>query len=687
MRRFFHPRGIVVIGVSPSPSNLAQRVILNLRRWNYSGKIVAIGRSESEVHGVMVHAGMDDAAVFDDCEMAVILTPARLVPNLVRRCGELGIERAIVETSGFSELHHDGSPLEEELRKAAQDSGVRIIGPNCVGLIQFGTGNVAAFATVESFDSLGDSAIISQSGGVGLCTLRSLAAHGVAPNWMVSIGNKLDVDEVELAQYLLEHEPVGRMLCYLESMPRGRAFCETISRSDVPVVVHKVNRTAAATKVAQSHTAALANDDAVLSAALEQAGAIRVRDTKEAVLAVSATRLPPIRGERVALVSRSGGHAVIATDTCAEQGLLLPDFSAELLADLEELQPASVILRNNPLDFGDVFDFPLMGRILERVCREDDIDAVVFVLVYNPVMEVEQGRALVLEAVEISRRTGKPISLAVVAEEHELHPLRSLVDFPIFGTPEEAVRAVGLLWHREQCRRRSSGELVSPSRDELAGLEATDYAHRVLSVAESLDLLKRVGLPVLELHHPQDASLPTFPLVAKCGPGTDEVLHKAGAGLVRRDIRDASELQQAVAELETRAREAGLNSSEIVVQSQLEGSELFLGARRDPSFGPVVLFGAGGSLVELLGDTNVWPYPFTKSEIERLWRRSKIGRIVDDRIEPIQLAEWLAGLGRLLEAFPEIEEIDVNPVIVGERGALTVDSRVVLVSRQTSVGS
>ena len=711
MRAFFHPRGVVVIGVSPSPANLARRVVLNLVSWKFPGRVVAVGRQAGEVHGVPILDSLDRPDAFEGCDLAVILTPAPAIPALVRRCGELGIRHAIIESSGFSELHHDGSPLEDELVRAARDAGVRFIGPNCVGLMNFDSGSVAAFAQIDPFPLApprggkgADAAILSQSGGVGLCVLRSLAAQGVMSSWVVSMGNKLDVDEVELAEHLLRHEPVGRVLCYLESMSRGRAFVDAVRASDVPVVVHKVNRTATAKRVAQSHTAALANDDAVVSAVLEQAGVIRVRDTREAALAMAATRLPPMRGDRVALVSRSGGHAVIAADACADEGLRLPAFSASLLDDLEALKPASVILRSNPLDFGDIFDFGLMARILERVSHEADLDAVVFVAVYNPIMEQDQGRRLVMESAEISRRAGKPVALAVVTDEAELEEMRAEADFPLFGTSEEAVHALGLLWKREQALRRSRGEPVwgtgvnggntflekgfspgppSPKTvrkflgDETSGVVWLDRRARVLSVIDSLALVRAAGIPVVEACSAQETGHLSFPVVAKHGAAADQVVHKDSSGMVKCGLRDRASLVAAIAEIERRARDLGLEP-EVVVQPQLEGRELFLGARRDPSFGPVVLFGAGGGLVEVAGGVEIMLAPFTLDEVEHRWSRSPACLRVGDRVDVRQVASWLAGLARLLEVAEEIEEIDVNPLLVSPSGPFAVDARVVL---------
>jgi acetate---CoA ligase (ADP-forming) len=685
MKTFFDPRGIAVFGVSPSPSNLAQRVVHNLVAWKFAGKIVAVGRAAGEVYGVPILAGAGDAKAFEGCDLAVILTPAAMIPGIVRRCGEVGIARAVIESSGFTELRDERAGLEHELITAAREAGVRFIGPNCVGLIRFDRGVVCDFAQIDPREAVGDAAVISQSGGVGLCQLRALDTQGAPANWMISIGNKLDIDEVALLDHLLCGEPVGRVLCYLESMPRGRAFCDVVRAHDVPVVVHKVNRTAAAVQVARSHTAALANDDAVVDAALEQAGAIRAADTRESALAVAATLLPPVLGNRVVLLSRSGGHAVIATDACVDEGLELPPFAPGLCAELDRLQPESVIQRANPLDLGDVFDFGLQARIAERICREDAFDVLVFVNVNNPTAERDAARRLVTELADISRLTGKPVAIAAVTTDDELRELRQLARWPVFGTPEEAVRAVGLLWRRTAAIKRARGEVASGGGAAAPGLgpalaAAAAGGPRVLSLAESMELLRAAGLPAAPLLRAGDPGVEALgsPLVAKHTAPAREVVHKAAAGLVRAGLRDRAEVDRAVAELERRAAELGLAGGEVVIQPQLVGPELFLGARRDPAFGPVVLFGAGGGQVEALGDVQVWPAPFTAEEIEHRWRLTRIGRVVEGRLGAAEIARWAAGLAHLLELEPRILEIDVNPIILAPSGHAAVDARLVV---------
>ena len=674
MEKFFDPAGIVVVGVSSAPDNFGRIIVGNLVRWGFSGKIVAVGRQEDEVEGIPVLANMDDAGKLEGCELAVILTPAPTVPGIIRRCGELGIRHAVVETAGFSEFGENGDDLEDELLAASRESGVRFIGPNCVGLLQLGSGMVVPFAYIPEDIPSGDTAIIAQSGGVGLAFMRELIMQSQGVGWVVSIGNELDVEGVEIADYFLKEKPIGRLLCYLESLQRGSVLCDAAKQSDIPIVVLKSNRTEAAAGVAQSHTAALANDDKVVSASLEKAGIIRAADSREALLAVHATRLPRPAGRRVGLLSRSGGHAVLAADACSLEGLDLPPFSDGLVEKINAIHPVKVIRRGNPLDTGDLFDFSKTARIVESVCSEDGYDGVICVHVYNLMREKEQGRRFVADVADISRRLNKPVALSVVVEQEELAELRKLVDWPLFESPEDAVRAFSLLVRRHEAIERGRGDTVK------AGISAAlpDARTGVWSLRRSLALLEVAGIPVVRTVGHDASGLPPFPVVAKHSADSDGVIHKASMGLVAKGIGDDRALEKAAAEILGSVKRRGLPPGEVLVQPMLQGIEVFLGARRDPSFGPVVLFGSGGSEVEEIDDVVCWPYPFTMAEIERLWRKTRLPAAVGGRLGPKEAAPWLAALGELLVRLPGIAEIDVNPIIVNDDGARAVDARVVM---------
>lgn len=671
----FHPAGIAVFGVSTVSGNLGRNIVDNLVRWRFAGLIVALGRRAGEVHGIPITAEMT-AAALNGCDLAVILTPAATVPGILRLCGEAGIHHAVIETAGFSELGEQGDELEREVVTAARESGVRFLGPNCVGLAQLANGNVSSFAAIGTDIPPGDAAIVAQSGGVGLAIMRSLGEQGLGVGSMVTLGNKLDLDEVDIIEHLLTCEPVGRLVLYLESASRGRALCDLARHSEVPLIVHKVNRTAAATFIAQSHTAAAVNDDRIVGAAFGQAGIIRARDTEDVVLATQATRLPLLRGRRIALLSRSGGHAVIATDACADEGLELPPFSPELLADLSAIQSDSVIHRQNPLDFGDIFDFDKVPQIVERVIREPDVDGIALVIMYNRLHERESMARAAPVIARLCREHHKPIAVTAVVETPELAGLRGLVDLPVFDTPEKAVRVLGILARRYEARQRALGARPRAELDRSAWASLGAGTARVWSLGRSLAAIAAAGIPVVQSASPEEHPF-AYPVVAKLSADSEQVVHKAALGMVHTNIGDATALDAARVAIREAAHLQGLSPGDVLVQPQLSGPPLFLGAKRDPSFGPVVLFGCGGELLELVGDAVVWPYPFTLGEIAHLYGQTRLPKLLGDGFDIAQLGRWLAGLGELLAQVPAVVEIDVNPILMTAHGPQAIDARVV----------
>lgn len=685
IEKFFNPAGIAVIGVSNSPGNLGRIIVSNLTRWGFNGKITAVGRRACTVDGIKVSAGMNNPADFASCDLAVIITPARTVPGFMSRCGELGIRNIIIETAGFSEFDEEGADLQHEIRDVAEKFGIRFLGPNCVGLIQLSNGNVSVFSYIPTGIPVENNAIIAQSGGVGVSILRSFASSGYGVNWMISIGNKLDLDEVDVARFLFNNKQVDRLVCFLESLPRGRFFCDLVKQSGIPVVVQKVNRTEAASRAAESHTAALANNDKAVSAAFEQAGIIRARDTRDVMLAVKATMLPRPEGRRIALLSRSGGHAVAAADSCSDLGLSLPSFSDRLLEGINTIKPESVIRRSNPLDFGDVFGFSEMEQIVDLVCREEIFDGTILILLYNHSREGTEARRFLARTAEISRKSNKPVSIAAVVEKEEFLDLSRSINWPLFETPEEAVYAMGIALKNRESRLRADGTRVKTAIEYGLQAELTFLKKPgVLSPERSLELIRHAGIPVAGFTKGIDAIPPSFPLVAKYNAESDHVIHKLSAGLLVRDIADIESLKEADSFIRERAASLGLPEGETLVQSQVEGIEIFLGAVRDDSFGPMVLFGCGGSMVEVMDDTVLWPYPFTLEEIKYKLDQTGMPRLAGKELDPEKLAGWLGGLGELLIQLPTIKEIDVNPLMLNGMNSQAVDARVVMISGEKS---
>ena len=354
LSHFFYPRSIVVIGVSPERTNLGKNILQNCLTFEYSGEVLSAGIKEGVVYGQRIHPSVE--ALDRPVDLAVILTPARTVPGILEQCGRKGIRWAVIESGGFSELGEDGTVIEQACCEVAKRYGIRFVGPNGIGVANLENGLALPFWPLREDLKTGPVSVLAQSGGVGLSYLGFLAEESIGVNKFVSMGNKLDVDENDLLEYLIQDEGTRVILLYLEGFTDGRRFLEIASRSGKPILVHKSNRFETSASIAHSHTTALFSDDILVDNALKQAGCIRVNTMNEAMDYIRALTMPPLRGNRLAVVSRSGGHAVIAADACAHYGFELPSFPAELLEKVEKRLRAHVIRLQNPLDLGDLFD-------------------------------------------------------------------------------------------------------------------------------------------------------------------------------------------------------------------------------------------------------------------------------------------------------------------------------------------
>ena len=692
MHGFFNPQSLAVIGVSPRPTNLGRAITNNLIAHHYTGRLVLIGPKGGFLYGHRIQPSLDQ--VDEPLEAAVILTPAATVPGLVEACGKKGIKRIIIETGGFGEYDSSRRDLEAELKGLARRYELRFIGPNCIGTMSKANGLVTPFAKISTSVRLGEISIIAQSGGVGLTYVNLLNSERIGINKFASIGNKLDVDENDILEYLIGDESTRVICLYLESLSDGRRLMRLAQSTDKPILIHKSNTSPASARIAASHTAALTADEAVVEAAFEQAGIIRVRQTRDMINYLKILTKPRLKGKRLAVVSRSGGHAVIAADACAANGLSLPPFPRDFLDRFEKHFRGGVIKIQNPIDLGDLFDFSVYTTIAEAILARDDVDGLIFVHGYRGA-ETPQSRRFVQAVAEMVERFGKPAALTLLVEEAELTHIKTEFDFPVFASPEEAADClrVSALVHENGLKGRGR----TPTGQEL-DREAVDkvLARERPGLIQALRVAEAVGIPTAPWR-PADSREEAlraareigFPVALKAaGP---EFSHKTEAGGVLLGLKDQAALEEALEELARNLNQSlptleGRNPFPVVIQKMVEpGIEVIIGGRQDPVFGPVVLLGMGGVLVEVLGEVALRVGPVDDSEAGRMIQGLKAGAILDGvRGRPGADKEALTGavsrVARLLTEQPRIREIDLNPVkaLAPGEGLMAVDARLVL---------
>jgi acetyltransferase len=665
--------------------------------FGFGGTIHAVGLRPGEVCGIPILAGVDELP--EGIDLAVILTPAATVPGLLDACGKKGIRRAVIESGGFGEFSTDGRRLEDELRAVARRWPIRFVGPNCISVVNMENGLCLPFTPLQRRSvKKGPVSVLAQSGGVSVTFLFLLSEAGLGVNKVVSIGNKTDLDEVDFLEFLLQ-DPGTEIIClYLESIERGRRLVQLAASSPKPIIVHKANTSRASAGIALSHTAALASDDRIVDGALRQAGAARAASLGDAVAIAQAFALPAVRGNSLIIVSRSGGHAVIAADVAERNGFALPPISEDFLSSVRSLFRADVIALTNPLDLGVVFDFALHGRVVENALTTLDPDALVIAHSYSVGREAEMSVELGQRVQELCRELDRPVALCALSARNEVEQLRRAVDLPIFTEIGAAVRALAV--SRDHQARRAElapAELPvvpahpTPRLREVEGVLARDG---VLTADLALGLISNYGIPTAEWAVVDNVDGGLLAAGAIGYPVALKVLsaaipHKSDVGGVALGIGDSqrlrAEFSELLARVEARLPQARLTG--ILVQRMLSGGrELVLGGKRDPSFGPVVMYGLGGVYVELFEDVAFRLAPLTRTDAETMISEVRGSQLLSGvRGEPPAdkdaVVEALLELSRLLAECPEILEIDINPLLVFERGVAAVDARVV-VSRQ-----
>jgi len=682
---FFYPRNIAVIGVSPEERNLGKNIVMNSLTLGYRGEIIPVGLKEGVAFGQRIYPSLDE--IDRTVDLAVILTPAGTIPGILEQCGRRGIRHVVIESGGFSELGESGRPLEATCLEKAREQGIRLIGPNCIGVTNMENGLALSFMTLQKGLSLGPVSVLAQSGGVGLSFMGFLADENIGINKFVSMGNKLDVDENDLLAYLIRDEGTKIILVYLEGFTDGRRFVEIARRSDKPILVYKSNRFNESAAIAHSHTAALFADDRLVDHALDQAGCFRLNTMDDAMDYIKSRTLPPLKGNRIAIVSRSGGHAVIAADACAYYGFQFADLPGDLLKKFESRFRAHVIRLQNPLDLGDLFDLDFYVYIVEELLKRDDVDGILLGHGYFRGTEQEASRTLFKRVEHLVEQYQKPVAPVILTESKEREYLIRNLKTPIFWAPENAMRALkfSYMW---ETRPQPDIDLSTPHgirKEEARGILEGALGREHLLMSESLDLLATYGLP-LSPH--AFAGTPEEALEAwkeLLGPvamklNRPHVLHKTDAGALRLDLDSKEQIKTAFHDLQA----IGGADTEVLIQAmQKNGREVILGGKRDSTFGPILLFGLGGIFVEVLEDV-VWRVaPVTRDEARGMIRSIKGGKILagvrgERAYAEDALEDMLLRLSQMLVDFPVVQEIDINPVMVFSRGegALVLDARV-----------
>ncbi|MDJ0764176.1 MAG: acetate--CoA ligase family protein [Myxococcota bacterium] len=693
MDKIFYPKSVAVIGLSSKASNIPRIALENMLRWGYRGRLFGVNPRSKDVFvdGVEMYQAIEDLPEVPD--LAYCLIPAQFIPDMVTRCGQFGIKRMAIPSGGFSEFGAKGQTLAELTKKNAREQGIRFVGPNGLTVANTANGLCLPFAPVMK-PPRGGISIIAQSGGIGLMLLSFLKEENLGLAKFASIGNKLDLDEVDFLEYLGK-DPDTQIICmYIESIARGRAMIEVAQKIDKPIVVYKSNTTGAGKKAAMSHTAAVSNDDAIIDCAFERAGVIRIREFYDFFAIAKAFQLPPMRGRRLMVMSPAGGLSVMMADMCEQAGFEFADPGREFYDSLNQFTNAGVIRFSNPLDMGDIYDPQLVAHVICAVMHSDRVDGAVYAS-FSPQMPSGDNVFKALLRTDLSKEawgailsSGKPLGACLASPSATLSSFKQAINVPIFNGPEEMIRAMAAQMRYHTRKRFDHQNGHTPDNIDWEGAKGWLMDKQGQRGEELLDLFNHFGIPTVSSTVAQTAAQAAksageldYPVVAKVI--SPDALHKTDAGGVITGLTTASQVKDAFAtisqNLKAYRKDARFDGVRIQKMAP-QGIDLFIGGHFDPAFGSMMLFGMGGIHMELFKDIACALCPVDADEIkEKLSKLKCYGLLKGFRGSPggdigafIDIA---VRISHLLSAFPSIVELDANPVRVFESGATVLDAR------------
>lgn len=687
------PRAVAVIGASRQPGSIGGAVVHNLVANGYKGQLYPVNPAATEIQGIRAFPSV--LAIPHLVEMAVITVPAAVVSTVARECAEKGVRGLVVISAGFGEAGPEGAALQLELVEICRQSGMRLVGPNCMGVINTApeVNLDATFAPDRPVP--GRIGFLSQSGGLGLAVMARAQALGSGLSSFVSVGNKADLSGNDFIQYWEGDHQTDLIMLYLESFGNPRKFARVarrVSRSK-PILAVKGGRTQAGARATSSHTGALLSaSDVTVDALFQQAGVIRTDTLAElfdAALLVGSQPLPA--GNRVAILTNAGGPAILCADACEANGLVvpaLPDATRNELASF--LPPAGSTA--NPVDMLAAAGGEDYQRAITALAGCDEIDSII--VIFTPPL-ITRG-ATVLRAIHRAAKAlprAIPILSVFMSKQAAPRVVESGgVRLPHYPFPEEAARALSLVARYGAWRAAPEETVAALDRidgDRAAAVIATALAADPgwMAPAAVAELLTCYGVHVVETRQvasPVEAGLAAKRLGAEVALKAIAagVLHKSDAGAVRLHLRGAGEVDHAATEMADTLNKAGHPVSAFLVQPMVpEGVEMLVGVVQDQHFGPVLACGAGGTATELLKDVAVRITPITKGEADRMVRSLKTFPQLDGyrgapRADVAALEDVLLRVSALVEAHPEVAEMDLNPLVVHPAGAVVVDARI-----------
>lgn len=698
LKAFFTPQSVAVVGAAREPGKLGYGVVNNILQYGYTGQVYPINPKADDILGLKCYPSVLD--VPEPVELAIIVVPNRFVPQVIEECGKKGVQGAIIISAGFREAGMEGIKLERQVLDIATQYGVRIVGPNCLGIISTHTPLNASFAA--GMPPKGGIAFMSQSGALCTAILDWALAKDIGFSYFVSLGNKADVDEVDLLQAWEEDRNSRAIIVYMEGLRDGRKFMEVARRvtRHTPVIAVKSGNTAAGSRAVSSHTGSLAGSERAYQAAFEQTGVLRASSIEQLFdYSVAFAYQPPLQGRNIAIVTNAGGPGIMATDALESNGMKLATLQPETVELLRQgLPPAANVY--NPVDvIGDALA-DRYEHALKAVWADKNVDGLLVILTPQVYTQIEKTAELLGD---LAAKHSKPV-LGCFMGEARVGPGIAILNkrnIPNYSFPERAVGALKAMadyWENGQ-RPLPTYDEFDVDRDRVRRVFRRVRREGRLSLgdAEAREILEAYGLriprSVLAKTMEEAVQAATdigYPVVMKVA--SPDILHKSDIGGVRINVRDVEQLRDLYDLLIYRAQRAMPDATiwGVLVQEMVaKGKEVIIGVNRDPQFGPLLMFGLGGIYVEVLKDVTFRIAPVSRQEatamIDEIRAYHLLHGVRGEKPSDLDaIVDAILRVSQLVTDYPEIVEMDINPLTVHEsgRGAIAVDSRFVLKEKE-----
>jgi acetyl coenzyme A synthetase (ADP forming)-like protein len=690
----FKPRSIAVVGAGRTPGSIGHEVLHNLVSYHFNGMIFPVNPSARFIHSMKSYRSVLE--IPDDVDLAVIVVPRELVPLVIEDCGRKGVKGVVMITAGYSETGAEGRKLEDELVTQVGKYGMRLVGPNCMGIINTDP-QVRVNATFASAKpQRGNVGFISQSGALGNAILEHATEIHLGLSSFVSVGNKSDISGNDLLEYWEHNDDVKLILMYLESFGNPGKFTALARRitKSKPIIAVKSGRTLAGARAASSHTGALAGMDVATDALFEAAGVLRVNTVEELFDLAQALAYQPIpKGNRVAIMTNAGGPGIMAVDAVVNQGLDVAKFSDRTMKALRQILPEKASF-SNPLDMIASADENIYRKTLTLLLKDDGNDAAIVIFVHPITVD---AREVANAIIDVSKKhKDKPILCCFMGRDTEGSGIDELRrnNIPVYLYPESAAMTLAAMVQYRRIKERPQGKLVHFKDVD------TDKANKIINKVvkdgrewltdrEVQEVLSAYNIPLPKAQYVtslakavEAADKIGYPVVLKAI--SPELIHKTDLGGVQVDIRSATEFRKAFRDMSNRLK--GKKNLSFLVQNMIKGGrETVMGISSDPTFGPLIMFGLGGIFVEVLKDVTFRIHPLTDLDANEMIDQLRGEKFLsgfrgEPPVDRKKIVEVLLRLSQLIGDFDNISEMDINPFLAFPDGAksVVVDARVKL---------